>query len=38
MMVRTGPVVSGALDDNPRLTEDFLRCWAKLIDDGLDPE
>ncbi len=35
MMVRTGAVVSGALDANEHLTEDYLRCWAKLIDDGL---
>jgi AcrR family transcriptional regulator len=35
MMVRTGAVVSGALDGNERLTEDFLACWDKLIDDGL---
>ena len=35
MMVRTGAVVSGALDGNERLNEDFLSCWNKLIDDGL---
>lgn len=35
MMVRTGAVVSAALDDNARLNEDFLACWAKLVDDGL---
>jgi AcrR family transcriptional regulator len=35
MMVRTGAVVSGALDSNERLNEDFLACWDKLIDDGL---
>ena len=35
MMVRTGAVVSGALDSNGQLNEDFLRCWNKLIDDGL---
>lgn len=35
MMVRTGAVVSGALDANEHLTDDYLRCWAKLIDDGL---
>jgi AcrR family transcriptional regulator len=35
MMVRTGAVVSGALDDNGHLTEDFLRCWEQLIDSGL---
>jgi len=35
MMVRTGAVVSGALDSNPRLTEDFLTCWTALIEAGL---
>jgi AcrR family transcriptional regulator len=35
MMVRTGAVVSGALDENQQLTEDFLSCWAALIDAGL---
>ena len=35
MMVRTGAVVSGALDANEHLTEDYLRCWAMLIDSGL---
>jgi len=35
MMVRTGAVVSGALDDNEDLTQDFLACWERLIDDGL---
>ncbi|MEP9361556.1 TetR/AcrR family transcriptional regulator [Nocardioides sp. CN2-186] len=35
MMVRTGAVVSGALDANDHLTEDYLRCWAMLIDGGL---
>jgi AcrR family transcriptional regulator len=35
MMVRTGAVVSGALDGNERLNDDFLTCWDKLIDDGL---
>jgi AcrR family transcriptional regulator len=35
MMLRTGAVVSGALDGNERLTEDFLAGWEKLIDDGL---
>jgi AcrR family transcriptional regulator len=35
MMVRTGAVVSGALDDNEHLNHDFLGCWEKLIDDGL---
>lgn len=35
MMVRTGAVVSGALDSNPQLTEDFLSCWSSLIEAGL---
>jgi AcrR family transcriptional regulator len=35
MMVRTGAVVSGALDANPQLTQDFLDCWDRLIDAGL---
>jgi AcrR family transcriptional regulator len=35
MMIRTGAVVSGALDGNERLAEDFLAGWDKLIDDGL---
>lgn len=35
MMVRTGAVVSGALDANDRLSDDFLRLWEKLVDDGL---
>ncbi|WGL52374.1 TetR/AcrR family transcriptional regulator [Nocardioides sp. BP30] len=35
MMVRTGAVVSGALDGNDRLGEDFVRCWDQLIDSGL---
>src|SRR4051794_1080759 len=35
MMVRTGAVVSGALDGNDHLTEDFLSCWEELIDAGL---
>ena len=35
MMVRTGAVVSGALDSNPQLTEDFLTCWTDLIEAGL---
>ena len=35
MMVRTGAVVSGALDANADLNQDFLDCWNKLIDDGL---
>jgi AcrR family transcriptional regulator len=35
MMVRTGAVVSGALDTNPRLNDDFLTCWTNLIEAGL---
>ena len=35
MMVRTGAIVSGALDHNNQLTEDYLACWNQLIDDGL---
>jgi len=35
MMVRTGAVVSGALDSNERLNDDFVACWDTLIDDGL---
>lgn len=35
MMVRTGAVVSCALDGNDRLNDDFLECWSRLIDDGL---
>ena len=35
MMVRTGAVVSGALDANPHLNDDFLACWSSLIDAGL---
>jgi AcrR family transcriptional regulator len=38
MMVRTGAVVSGALDRDERLNENFLACWDKLIDDGLPPD
>jgi hypothetical protein len=37
MMVRTGAVVSGAPDANEQLTDDFLACWEKPIDDGLPP-
>jgi AcrR family transcriptional regulator len=37
MMVRTGAVVSCALDGNDRLNDDFLECWSRLIDDGLTP-
>ena len=35
MMVRTGAVVSRALDENDHLNQDFLVCWEKLVDDGL---
>lgn len=35
MMVRTGAVVSGALDDNDQLSQDFLACWTQLIEAGL---
>ena len=35
MMVRTGAVVSGALDGNDRLNDDFVACWDGLIDAGL---
>jgi AcrR family transcriptional regulator len=35
MMVRTGAVVSCALDRNEELNQDFLDCWERLIDDGL---
>jgi AcrR family transcriptional regulator len=35
MMVRTGAVVSAALDANSRLGTDFLDCWERVIDDGL---
>ncbi len=38
MMVRTGAVVSGALDGNPHLSDDFLACWNSLIDAGLPPD
>jgi AcrR family transcriptional regulator len=34
MMIRTGAVVSGALDENPLLAEDYLACWANLIEAG----
>jgi len=37
MMVRTGAVVSCALDQNAHLNHDFLTCWERLIDDGLPP-
>jgi hypothetical protein len=35
MMLRTGAVVSAALDNNPDLNSHFLACWNQLIDDGL---
>ncbi|CCH86663.1 Transcriptional regulator, TetR family [Modestobacter italicus] len=35
MMLRTGAVVSGALDGNEGLDDHFLAGWEKLIDDGL---
>jgi AcrR family transcriptional regulator len=35
MMIRTGAVVSGALDHNDNLNDDFLECWHHLIDRGL---
>src|SRR4051794_40493797 len=35
MMVRTGAVVSGALDGNDHLTDDFLTCWTSLVEAGL---
>lgn len=35
MMVRTGAVVSGALDRNEHLSQDFLDGWNALIDDGV---
>ena len=35
MMVRTGAVVSGALDHDVRLNQHFNDCWNKIIDDGL---
>ncbi|GAB2474011.1 TetR/AcrR family transcriptional regulator [Jatrophihabitans fulvus] len=35
MMVRTGAVVSGALDQDDELNAHFLDCWNRLIDDGL---
>ncbi|PJI94649.1 TetR/AcrR family transcriptional regulator [Luteimicrobium subarcticum] len=37
MMLRTGAVVSGALDANGRLGEDFLASWDLLVDAGLPP-
>jgi len=35
MMLRTGAVVSAALDNNPDLNSHFLAGWNRLIDDGL---
>lgn len=35
MMIRTGAVVSGALDHDEHLSRHFNDCWNKLIDDGL---
>jgi AcrR family transcriptional regulator len=35
MMLRTGAVVSAALDNNSDLSSHFLACWDQLIDDGL---
>ena len=35
MMIRTGAVVSGALDHNDDLNDDFLDCWNHLVDRGL---
>ncbi len=37
MMLRTGAVVSLALDDNPDRNTDFLSCWDELIELGLQP-
>jgi AcrR family transcriptional regulator len=37
MMIRTGAVVSGALDHNENLNDDFLACWNHLIEHGLPP-
>ena len=34
MMLRTGAVVSRALDDNPDLNADFLAAWTRLVDGG----
>lgn len=36
MMIRTGAVVSGALDHNETLNDDFLECWNHLIERGLE--
>jgi AcrR family transcriptional regulator len=35
MMLRTGAVVSAALDHHSDLNSNFLTCWNQLIDDGL---
>ncbi|MCL3817947.1 TetR/AcrR family transcriptional regulator [Aeromicrobium wangtongii] len=35
MMLRTGAIVSGALDANGHLTDDFLDCWNMLVEAGL---
>lgn len=35
MMIRTGAVVSGALDHNATLNDDFLECWNHLIERGI---
>lgn len=35
MMIRTGAVVSGALDHNENLNDDYLECWNHLIERGL---
>ena len=35
MMIRTGAVVSAALDENPNLNADFLEGWEQLIELGL---
>jgi hypothetical protein len=35
MMVRTGAVVLGDLDENSSLNRDFLDCWDRLIDAGI---
>jgi AcrR family transcriptional regulator len=36
MMIRTGAVVSGALDHNENLIDDFLECWNHLLERGLE--
>lgn len=35
MMLRTGAVVSGALDSDDGLNQHFLQAWDRIIDDGL---